>query len=109
MKIEMRNTRKGGKVVSVSIVSFGKEAARQLEEALGRTRRKSARRDDTRRTENAAARKNRARVVAAIRDLRRRRGLSVAKAIRHLRGNAYWSPRMKGVIDRSWASYYYGK
>ena len=54
-----------------------------------------------------AARMNRARVIAAIRDLRKRRGLSVAKAIKRLRGNDYWTSRMKGVKDRSWASYFY--
>ena len=109
MKIKMQHAGKGGKVVGVSIVSFGEEAARQLEEALGRTRRKSARRDDARRTENAAARKNRARVIAAIRDLHDRVGLSVPKAIRRLRVNLTWSARMNGVADRSWESYCYVK
>ena len=109
MKIKMQHAGKGGKVVGVSIVSFGEEAARQLEEALGRTRRKSARRDDARRTENAAARKNRARVVAAIRKLHECVGLSVPKAVRRLRCNPTWRARMKGVADRSWESYYYEK
>lgn len=54
-----------------------------------------------------AEQRNRARVIAAIRDLRKRRGLSVAKAIKRLRGNDYWTSRMKGVKDRSWASYFY--
>ena len=71
--------------------------------AFVRRRRTRARRD----TDDTAARKNRARVIAAIRDLRNRCGLSVAKAIKRLRGNDYWTSRMKGVKDRSWASYFY--
>ena len=59
------------------------------------------------RGDGTAAQRNRARVIAAIRDLRNRRGLSVAKAIKRLRGNDYWMPRMRGVKDRSWASYFY--
>ena len=75
---------------------------------IARRRRKSARHDAVGgRDDGAAARRNRARVIAAIRDLRRRRGLSVAKAIKRLRGNGYWTSRMKGVKDRSWASYFY--
>lgn len=53
--------------------------------------------------------KNRARVVAALRKLHDRVGLSVPKAVRRLRVNPTWSARMKGVSDRSWASYYYEK
>ena len=68
-----------------------------------RRRRTRARRD----ADDTAARKNRARVIAAIRDLCNRRGLSVAKAIKRLRSNGYWTSRMKGVKDRSWASYFY--
>ena len=68
-----------------------------------RGQRTQARRD----AGGTAARMNRARVIAAIRDLRKRRGLSVAKAIKRLRGNDYWTSRMKGVKDRSWASYFY--
>ena len=98
------------------ISAFARELARNLRaepipvEVVVRKRMKAARhgaaggRDD-----GAAARKNRARVLAAIRDLRNRHGLSVAKAIRRLRGNDYWSPCMKGVKDRSWASYFYEK
>ena len=98
------------------ISAFARELARNLRaepipvEVVVRKRRKAARhgaadgRDD-----GTAARKNRARVLAAIRDLRNRHGLSVAKAIRRLRGNDYWSPCMKGVTDRSWASYFYEK
>ena len=61
------------------------------------------------RGDGAAARKNRARVIAAIRDLHDRVGLSVPKAIRRLRVNLTWGARMKGVADRSWESYYYVK
>ncbi len=53
--------------------------------------------------------RNRARVIAAIRKLHDRVGLSVPKAIRRLRVNLTWSARMKGVADRSWESYYYVK
>ena len=70
-----------------------------------RRRRTRARRD----ADDTAARKNRARVIAAIRDICNRRGLSVPKAIRRLRRDAKWSARMKGVADRSWESYYYVK
>ena len=98
------------RVLSVSIVRFGEEAARQLVDALRRRRRKPARHDETGdRDDHAAVRTNRARVVAAIRKLHDRIGLSVPKAIRRLRVNPTWSARMKGVADRSWASYYYEK
>ena len=72
---------------------------------IARRRRTPSRHD----ADDTAARKNRARVVAAIRKLHDRIGLSVPKAIRRLRVNLTWSARMKGVADRSWASYYYEK
>ena len=99
------------KVIGVSIVRFDGEAVRQLRDVIRRSCGRRPKRGDWCRPTGGdrALRANRARVVAAIRDLHKRRGLSIAKAIRHLRGNDYWSSRMKGVIDRSWASYYYGK
>lgn len=110
LKSNKRNRANGERVLSVSIVRFGEEAARQLEDALGRKRRKPARHDEAGgRDDHTAARANRARVVAAIRKLHDRVGLSVPKAVRRLRVNPTWRARMKGVADRSWASYYYEK
>lgn len=110
LKPKNRNRMDDGRVLSVSIVRFSEEATRQLEDALGRKRRKPARGDAAGgRDDGAAARENRARVVAAIRKLHDRVGLSVPKAVRRLRVNPAWSARMKGVADRSWVSYYYEK
>ena len=72
-------------------------------------RRSSARRCSRSDFHDATIAKNRARVVAALRKLHDRVGLSVSKAVRRLRVNPTWSARMKGVSDRSWASYYYEK
>lgn len=52
---------------------------------------------------------NRARVVAALRDLHDRRGLSWMKAVRTLRGNPTWTRRMMGVSDASWRVYAHRK
>ena len=111
LKPKNRNRRADGeRALSVSIVRFSEEAARQLVDIIGRKRRKPARQDEAGdRDGHAAARENRARVVAALRKLHDRVGLSVPKAVRRLRVNPTWRALMKGVADRSWASYYYEK
>ena len=108
----MKNTqRKPSQLDRIEVeLQHQNEKLDQILRVIARRRRTTPRRDSAcGRGEVTAARRNRARVITAIRDLRRRHGLSVAKAIRQLRGNGYWTSRMKGVKDRSWASYFYGK
>ena len=110
LKPKRRNRAAEGRVLSVSIARFSEEAARQLVDALRRRRRKPARPDAAGgRDDHAADRANRARVVAALRKLHDRVGLSVPKAVRSLRVNPTWRALMKGITDRSRASYYYEK
>ena len=109
-KPKNRNRTDEEHALNVSVVRFSDEAARQLASVIGRTRRCASNRGAScGRSEDAADRANRARVVAAIRKLHDHIGLSVPKAIRRLRVNPTWSALMKGVKDRSWASYYYEK
>lgn len=110
LKPKRRNRTDEEHALSVSIVRFSEEAARQLVGFISQRSRNAARSDALDRREGAAeSRANRARVVAALHRMHDRIGLSVPKAVRRLRANPTWRARMKGVSDRSWASYYYEK